>query len=92
VCGLHPHDRKDLSTELEGIYASVDRIRGEHTAEAGQLSQLVMEIPNALADEGMLPIQDIPQLPKSAQEVLTVAGLLFKRLWEAQDSGAGPWN
>jgi hypothetical protein len=56
VCGLHPHDRKDLSTELEGICASVDRIGGEHTAEAGQLSQLVMEIPNALANVGMLPI------------------------------------
>jgi hypothetical protein len=54
--------------ELEGIHARVDRIGGEHATEARQLSQLVVEISNALADLGMLPIQDIPQLPKSAQE------------------------
>jgi hypothetical protein len=54
--------------------------QGEHTTEAGHLSQLVVGISNALADIGMLPIQDISQLPKSAQEVLTVAGLLLERL------------
>jgi hypothetical protein len=29
VCDLHPHDRRDLSTGLEGIHARVDQIRGE---------------------------------------------------------------
>jgi hypothetical protein len=51
-----------------------------------------MKISNALADLGMLPIQDIPQLPKSPQEVLTVAGLLLECLWEMQASVAGPWD
>jgi hypothetical protein len=43
----------------------MDGIGGERTAEAWQLSMLVMKISNALADLGMLPIQDIPQLSKS---------------------------
>jgi hypothetical protein len=80
ACGLHPHDGRDLAVELEGIHARVDKIRGEHATEARQLSQLVMEISNALADLGMLPIQDIPQLPKSAQEAWTATGLLLERL------------
>jgi hypothetical protein len=63
---LYPHNGWDLSAELEGIHARVDRIEVECAAEVGQLSWLVMEISNALADLGMLPIQVIPQLPKSA--------------------------
>jgi hypothetical protein len=54
--GLHPHDGRDLSVELEGIHARVDGIRGEHATEVGQLSWLVMEISNTLGDLGMLPI------------------------------------
>jgi hypothetical protein len=42
----------------------MDEIEGECAAEAGQLSQLVMGISNALANLGMLPVQGIPQLPK----------------------------
>jgi hypothetical protein len=51
-----------------------------------------MGISNALVDLGMLPVQDIPQLPKSAQEVLMAAGLLLERLQEAQASDTGPWD
>jgi hypothetical protein len=43
---------------------SVGRINAEHATEAERLSQLVVEISNALVELGMLPIQDIPQLPK----------------------------
>jgi hypothetical protein len=42
--------------ELEGIHACVDGIRHERVTEVGQLSQLVMEISNALAVLRMLPI------------------------------------
>jgi hypothetical protein len=63
---LYPHNGWDLSAELEGIHACVDRIEVERAIEAKQLSWLVVEISNALADLGMLPIQVIPQLPKSA--------------------------
>jgi hypothetical protein len=90
--GLHPHDRWDLSAELEGMHTCVDGIEGERAIDAGQLSQLAVEISNALADLGMLPVQNIPQLLKSAQEVLTTTGLLLERLWEAQTSGASPWD
>jgi hypothetical protein len=38
----------------------MDEIGDERDAEAGQLSQLVVEISNALIDLGMLPIQNIP--------------------------------
>jgi hypothetical protein len=54
--------------------------------------QLVVGISNALVELGMLPVQDIPQLPKSAQENLTVASLLLEHLWEVQASDAGPWD
>jgi hypothetical protein len=90
--GIHPHDGRDLSVELEGIHACVDGIGGERGVEAGQLMQLVMEISNALADLGMLPIQDIPQLSKSAQEALTVVGLFLERLREAHASDTGLWD
>jgi hypothetical protein len=77
VHGLHPPDERDLSAELEETRTCVDEIKGERAAEAEQLSQLVVGISNALVDLGMLPIQDIPQLPKSAWEVLTTAGLIW---------------
>jgi hypothetical protein len=38
------------------------------------------------------PIQDIPQLPKSAQEVLSVVGLILECLQHALASGTGPWD
>jgi hypothetical protein len=82
ACDLHPHNRRDLLAELEEIHARVDEIEGERAVEAGQLSQLVMEISNALADLGMLLVQDIPQLPRSAQEVFTMVGLLLEHLRE----------
>jgi hypothetical protein len=75
---LHPFDRRDLSVELGEIRAPVVRIEVERAAEVGQLSQLVMEISNALVDLGMLPIQNIHHLPKSVQE--------------AQASGPSPWD
>jgi hypothetical protein len=66
--------------ELEETRVRVDGIKGERAVEAGRLSQLVMGISNALVDLGMLHVQDIPQLLKSAREVLTVAGLILERL------------
>jgi hypothetical protein len=92
VCSMHPFDGQDLPAELEEAHACVDGITGEQAAEAGHLSQLVMEIYEALVDLGMLPIWDIPHLPKSAQEVLRVAGLLLEHMSDAQASGAGPWD
>jgi hypothetical protein len=77
---LHPFDGWDLSAELKEIRPRVDGIEGERATEAGQLSQLVIKISNTLVDLGMLQILDIPQLPKSAQVVLTVAGLLLERM------------
>jgi hypothetical protein len=41
---------------------------------------LVVGISNALVDLEMLPIWDIPQLPKIAQKILTAAGLIPERL------------
>jgi hypothetical protein len=78
--------------ELEEIHTCVDGIDGERVTEAGQLSYLVVEISINLVDLGMLPIQDILWLPKSAQEVLTAAALLLEYLQEAQASRASPWD
>jgi hypothetical protein len=45
----------------------------ECNVEVGELSRSVMEISNALVDLGMLPIQDIPQLLITAEEVLVAS-------------------
>jgi hypothetical protein len=55
-CGLHPFDGWDLSMELEEIHAHVDGIKGKWAAEARHLSQLVVEISNALVNLGMLSV------------------------------------
>jgi hypothetical protein len=39
-----------------------------------------MGISNTLVDLGILPIQDIPQLSKSAREVLVAVGLILERV------------
>jgi hypothetical protein len=51
-----------------------------------------MVISIALVDMGMLPIQDITHLPKSAREVLPAAGHNLERLQEALASDTGPWD
>jgi hypothetical protein len=46
----------------------------------------------SLVDLGMLPILNIPQLLKSAQEVLPVIDLVLQRMQEVLASGVGPWD
>jgi hypothetical protein len=45
-----------------------------------------------LIDMGLIPIEDIPQLPKTAQDALSVAALVLKCLQEALDSSVSPWD
>jgi hypothetical protein len=66
-------------------------VESKRTTEAMTLSWSSMEISNALIDLGVLPILDIPEQPRLAQDVLTVAGLILEHLWEERDSGTGPW-
>jgi hypothetical protein len=103
-----PHPPLTIEDEPRGArgmwHASLQRVgsvsgtRGDscaHGRDRGlvvQLSQLVMEISNALVDLGMLPIQNIPYLRKSVWEVLTVASLPLERLREAQASSTIPWD
>jgi hypothetical protein len=54
-----------------------------------QLSRSVMEIFDALVDLGMFPNWDIPESPKSAQDVLVVASLVLECLWEEHVSDVG---
>jgi hypothetical protein len=51
-----------------------------------------MRISSILVNLGMLPIHDIPQLPKSAQEVLPAVDLVLEHLQEPLAFGAGPWD
>jgi hypothetical protein len=55
----------------------VDGVEDIRIAEVGKLSTLVVGISNSLVDLGMLSIRDIPQLPKSVQEVLAAVGLIL---------------
>jgi hypothetical protein len=51
-----------------------------------------VRVASVLIDLGLLPVEDIPQLPKTAQEVLPAVALILKCLQEALDSSAGPWD
>jgi hypothetical protein len=55
----------------------VPEVEDEHATEAGEPSALVVEASNALVDLRMLPIQDIPHLPKMAQKVLKAVGVIL---------------
>jgi hypothetical protein len=70
----------------------VDRISDERVAEVRQLSQLVVGISDVLIDWGMLPFQDIPQVLKSAREVLLAADLVLKCLQGTLACRTGPWD
>jgi hypothetical protein len=88
--GLHPFDGRDLLAELEKLRARVTGVEDERAAKARKLSSLVMGTSNALVDLGALPIRDIPQLLKMAQEVLVAAGLILECFHEEHASGIGP--
>jgi hypothetical protein len=66
--------------EIDKAHALMDGITDERAAEVMPLSQHVMAISTALVDLGMLPVQDIPQLLKSAREVLPTTDLILKCL------------
>jgi hypothetical protein len=51
-----------------------------------------MRIFGVLVDLGMLPVQNIPQHPKSAREVLSAVDLILQRLQEALAPDVGPWD
>jgi hypothetical protein len=51
-----------------------------------------MEMSNTLVDQGMLPIQDIVQLPMSVSKILSVVGLVLELLHEALASSTGLWD
>jgi hypothetical protein len=65
-------------------------IEGEHATGILRQSWLVIKISDALVDLGVFPIWDIHGLPKLAQEVLALAGLIVECLREEHASNAGP--
>jgi hypothetical protein len=54
--GLHFFDGRDLPSKLEELHAHVVRVEDECIVEARDLSQMVIEIFNALVNLQMLPI------------------------------------
>jgi hypothetical protein len=66
------------------------RVEDECAAEARKMSMLVMGISSALVDLEVLPIQNISQLLKMAQEVLVEPGLVLECLREEHASDASP--
>jgi hypothetical protein len=59
----------DPSVELDKVRACVDQITDGCATEAKRLSRQVTHEADILIDLGLLPIKDIPQLPKIAKEV-----------------------
>jgi hypothetical protein len=78
--GLHSFNGQDMLVKQEELCARVAGVDDEHAAGARKLLMLIVGISNALVDLGMLPIRDIPELLKTTQEVLVVAGLILEHL------------
>jgi hypothetical protein len=91
-CGLHPLDGHDLPMELDESRAWVDGIADDCVVEVGRLSRQLMWVVSVLIDLGLLPIEQITQLSKAAQDVLPAVTFVLKRLQEALNSGTGPWD
>jgi hypothetical protein len=89
---LPSFDGCDLSAELEKLRTLMDGVEDECVTKVGKLSTLVVSISNALVNLEMLPIRDIPQLPKSVQEVLAIVSLILEHLQEEHVSSASPWD
>jgi hypothetical protein len=64
--GLHSFDGCYLSVGLEELRACMAGVKDERAAKAVELSQLVIEISDALVDLGVFPIWDIFRLSTSA--------------------------
>jgi hypothetical protein len=84
-CDLYPPDGRDLSAELDKAYTSVDRTAGDSAAKVEGLSWHIMLV---AGDLGLLPIDVIPQLSKTAREVLPVVAIILRCLDEALASDA----
>jgi hypothetical protein len=89
---LHPSDGRDLSVAPNKAHTSVNGIDGEHATEAERLSWQVVRIFSVLVNLGMLPVQDIQQCPKAAQEVLPLVNLILKHLQEVLATSTGLWD
>jgi hypothetical protein len=91
-CGMRHPDGRDLLAELDETHARVRGIDDDRATEAGWLSRRLVWVTGILVDLGLPPIKDIPQLLKTAQDALPTVALVLKRLQEALDSSAGPWD
>jgi hypothetical protein len=61
-------------------------------AEAECLSRQLAWVAKVLIDLGLLPIEDMPQLPQMARDALPAVTLVVERLQEVLDFGTGPWD
>jgi hypothetical protein len=89
---LHHPDGQDLPVEQDETHGQVHGIAGDRADEAEWLlRQLVWEA-SVLIDLELPPIEDIPHLPKIAQDALPPVALVLKCPQEELDSGAHPWD
>jgi hypothetical protein len=78
--------------ELNETHTRVRGIALDRVTEVGRLSRGLIWVAGELIDLGLLPIEDIPQLSKIAQDALLAVALLLKRLQEQLGSSAGQWD
>jgi hypothetical protein len=68
--------------ELAELNEHMAEVESKRTVEAMQLSRSVMEISDVLVGLGVFPIRDIPEQPRSTQDVLMAASLVLEHLRE----------
>jgi hypothetical protein len=91
-CSMRHSDRRNPPAELYKARAWTNEIANDRAAEAKRLSRQLMSVAGILIDLGLLPMEDIPRLPKTVQDALVAVILVLERLQGALDSGAGPWD
>jgi hypothetical protein len=82
----------DPPAELDETRTLVHAIVGDQAAEAGRLSRQLIWVAGLSIHLGLPSIEDIPQLPKTAQDALPSVSLVLKRMQEALDSDTGRWD
>jgi hypothetical protein len=89
-CGQHHSDGHDLPMELYKAHAWVNEVADNRAAEAERLPRQLVWVADVLIDLGLPLIEDIPQLPKTVWDALTVVTLILECLQGVLDSSADP--
>jgi hypothetical protein len=78
--GLNPRVNHDELMEVIELHRFLQYAEEDRGIEAGQLLTLVRDMTKVLVDLGMPPISEIPQDPRTTDDVLEVVNIILEHL------------